>query len=276
MNFPTDELLVAFVDGELDGADRARVAAAIKDDPDVKARAKQFEDTAQLLRAAFSLEDDQGDHGPLGLDITGFGTGEEKTEPQSKGVVLSFPARAARLVGGLDHRTAIAASFALFVGGISIGVLMDKPEVGEYEPAGVHADATLIAASTPLHTALETTPSADSVFGPVDTALGGPIQPVATYRNPEGGFCRHFQVTSENSVAEGLACRGAKDKAWRLNVLHAYKPAEGAGELDARPAALEKAFSELALSQPLSEDEEAKLLNAGWRSSSLMVKGDHA
>jgi anti-sigma factor RsiW len=49
----TDELLVAFVDGELPEEIHARVQAQIAKDPVAQQKVKDLEDTAALLRAAF-------------------------------------------------------------------------------------------------------------------------------------------------------------------------------------------------------------------------------
>ena len=49
----TDELLVAYVDGELSAETSAAVQAQVAQDPVAQGKVKDMRDTAALLRAAF-------------------------------------------------------------------------------------------------------------------------------------------------------------------------------------------------------------------------------
>ncbi len=53
MRQPNDELLIAYLDGELDGLDRDAVTAAMERDPALRDRASALNESAALLRAAF-------------------------------------------------------------------------------------------------------------------------------------------------------------------------------------------------------------------------------
>lgn len=52
MPLPTDEALIAYLDGELDAAAREDIAAALDRDPQLRERASALTDSAALLRAA--------------------------------------------------------------------------------------------------------------------------------------------------------------------------------------------------------------------------------
>ncbi|HXE16025.1 MAG TPA: hypothetical protein VN632_02265 [Stellaceae bacterium] len=52
MQQPSDETLIAYLDGELDAAARGEVSAALENDPQLRDRASALTDSAALLRAA--------------------------------------------------------------------------------------------------------------------------------------------------------------------------------------------------------------------------------
>jgi anti-sigma factor RsiW len=54
----TDEVLMAFADGELPLAQRIQVERAVAADPEAQARIAMFRETTALLRAAVAMEED--------------------------------------------------------------------------------------------------------------------------------------------------------------------------------------------------------------------------
>ena len=53
MQGPSDETLIAYLDGELAGAERLAVAQALAEDDALRARAQRLNDSTRLIRAAY-------------------------------------------------------------------------------------------------------------------------------------------------------------------------------------------------------------------------------
>lgn len=113
MQKPSDERLIAYLDGELDESERAEIMLWLERDAELRERAAQLGETATLLRAAF----DETLREPLPERLIAAARGE-------KGTVVAFAAarekRWQRFVG--DRRwwigVPVAASlFGLMVGG---------------------------------------------------------------------------------------------------------------------------------------------------------------
>jgi anti-sigma factor RsiW len=124
----TDELLVAYVDGELSAETRASVKARVAQDPVAQGKVKDMEDTAALLRAAFG--DGAPGDGALGDGNLNDGDIRNNVVPLKP----SFRHRVIRnhpMISGL----AVAAALALMVGA---GLFMN-PFVSD-ERAGFMAD----------------------------------------------------------------------------------------------------------------------------------------
>jgi anti-sigma factor RsiW len=109
MQRPSDEALIAYLDGELDESVRGEIAAALDHDPDLQAHVQRLGESAGLLRAAF----DEVMREPLPDRLIAAARGETTK-------VVSIGARLRR--GMFQQRrwwtsVAAAASLALIVGG---------------------------------------------------------------------------------------------------------------------------------------------------------------
>lgn len=129
---PSDERLIAYLDGELDESERVAVADWLERDGELRERAAQLGESAALLRAAF----DEVLHEPLPERLVAAARGGD-------GVVVDLSAargrRWKRLLG--DHRwwvgAAAAAAIAAFVVGFGIGggeVGLTGPEASNLKP----------------------------------------------------------------------------------------------------------------------------------------------
>lgn len=226
----TDEMLMAFVDGETDETTRAAIERALAADAALTARARMFRGSRTLLREAF---------------------GDARREEVPPALIEAVLGRRDNVV---PLRSRIRARFALplaaslaFVFGLSgylAGYLTGQAGSGTADPLGRVAIAQ----------ALATTKSGES--RPV--AVSGEearLHTLATYRI-EGGLCRRFDLSGADIALSGVGCdRGA---GWNLDLTVArpggdgfYAPASEAGlhSIDAYLDALEA-------SAPLSGEEE--------------------
>jgi anti-sigma factor RsiW len=118
MQQPSDDVLVAYLDGELDETRSAEISAAIEHDPMLRARLTSLTETTALIREAFEpvLREPVPEH----LFAA--------THVKASGNVVAFPAKTVLSVmtasaGGWWLGTAVAASFACLVFGASVGYI---------------------------------------------------------------------------------------------------------------------------------------------------------
>ena len=235
--------IAAWVDGSADAADAERIERIVAADPAARAYAEALQKTNRALKTAFETPMDE----PIPAAIKAAVLGEP-------GKVAQFPKRrrAAAWVPA-----AIAASLALVVGLGAGGLLQTESAPGTIAALG---DAPT---GGPLHAALETLPSG------TESADG--VRPMLSFYDGDGRACREFEVAGElpQALEFGIACRTPAG-AWHVEIVVAapagetnpegiYVPASGPAS-DALDAMLDALDAGL----PLTPDDEADLLEAGW------------
>ena len=228
-----EEEYYAWLDGELDEVDAARVAALVAADPTLAKRAKQEKGLRDTLRGAFAPVMADGTPPPR------FGTGE---------VVDLASVRERRAARPVSVRAQWAAMAATLVVGFIAGTMMGPGSEGPVvrENGALVASATLEEA---LYTRLASLPSDE-----------GPRISL-TFRDKAGSLCRSF---IDDGVS-GLACRQRGD--WQIRGLFQgsdQQPGEyrmAAGE-DPRLASL---IDETIAGEPLDAEGEKAAQERGWR-----------
>lgn len=234
-----DEILLAYVDGELSAAERAEVEAALAADPALAERvARERALKAMLSRAYDPVLDD-----PVPERLSAAAA--PRANPGANVVDFSA-ARNARPRWTIREWGAMAASLA---GGLILGFGMLNATNSDIVVAsgdGMHARGALAQA-------LERQLASDGVQG--DIAIG------LTFRARDGFYCRTF---SAHDTA-GLACRD--DTAWRIETATHHERASG----DIRMAASDTPPSVLAAASAIIEGEtldaetERSARDSGWR-----------
>jgi hypothetical protein len=203
---PSDEVLMAYADGEVDEATRKLVDTAMRDDPEVAARVARHRALRAAVSGAFSsvLEE------PVPERL--LAAAGQAQVPRRDNVVSLLHARAAKTpVRPPSWRPyALAASVLL---GVGIGYAL------------WHDSASLLSAGAnggwvtrgALSRALSDQLAADHPAGSV-AAIG------LSYRAKSGEYCRTFSLTRDGST--GVACR--EGEAWQVKVLAAQPPVAGA------------------------------------------------
>jgi hypothetical protein len=226
-----EELFYAWLDGELQREEAARVAARVEADPALKAKAEQHRALASGLRGAFD---------PVVADAVPpprFGSAE----------IVDFGAKRAarRVTFGVPQWAAMAATLAI---GIVAGQF-----VGDRSTAPVESRDGMLVAAASLDRALDAQLASVGSDDPVRVGL--------TFRDRDGNICRSFTEAS----ASGLACRKGED--WRVEGLFGtpsgqqgdYRMASGE---DPRLAAL---IDERIAGEPFDAAVEKASLERGWR-----------
>lgn len=249
-----DELVAAYVDGELEGAERARIEQAIAQDAQLAQRVAQQRALRDRLRGTYNSVLKEAV--PLRLaQAVKFGA---PTGPAQ--VIDLAQVRAERTRRGNGQRQAkvrrysIAASVAV---GLMAGVLIQRfatpGAVTEFHDGSLLARGALAQA---LNEQLAS-----------NAAPGAAVRVGLTFRSKAGNYCRTFTLSGGRSLV-GLACRDQDQ--WQLLNLMA---AEGSGggttqnlrmATSALPPALLQAISERTSGDPLNAAAEAKARSSGW------------
>ena len=243
----SDEMLMAYADGELDAAGRAEVEAFVQGDADAAGRLAAFARSGRGLGRLYS----QPIHEPVPARLleTVRTTPMQRVPRRS---VLSGLADALLGRTGMPAQFATAAIDGLIVAG---GAHLLKPD--RNSTTGV---------SESLRLALEIAPSR-----PAKDAPTGAVTPVLSFASVNGRFCRQYVQPGDNGQRiEGVGCRSENGE-WRIEAQasvagpgsskSAVAPASGSGE-----ASVESAVDRLIKGIALDPRDEAKLIAKHWRS----------
>lgn len=243
---PSDETLMAYVDGELDEQARVAVEAAMLADPDIAARVARQQALRKRVRLAFAR------------------VVEEPVPERLLSAATAAPLRTANVIP-LRRRQTPRWSW---------------PEWGSMAAclaAGVVLTLTFVrfAAVEPI------TSRSGSLFanGALARALSGqlasiqaaaPVHIGVSFRDKTGSYCRTFAL-QETSPLAGLACHSG-DR-WRLEVLARSTEAPDSGAANYRPAAsampkaVLQAVEDRIAGEPLDARAEAAAQAGGWQAA---------
>lgn len=287
----SDEILMAYADGELDEATARQVARACEADMALKARVDAFSRTGKGLASAFDPILDAPV--PRNLidsiyqsSVSGVAAQAGAQTAGRERLSTPRPSAWARVgewfddllsggrIGGRQGLGALAASSVLaLVFGTALGWGIHQ---GRFMPpaddiALVRVVDGALQASGGLATLLETAESGSSQA--VAGSDGARASARLTFRTASGGYCRQYVFSETKGGAyEGIACRG-EDGAWVIQV-HAptstpppladvIVPASGVGS-----PLVEAVADNLIAGDVLGKAEEAKALSARWSTPS--------
>ena len=239
-----EEQLSAYLDGELEAAERDRLLAALEKDNELRRLAELLRQNDERLRAASrSLVRDEVPERFVRL----FGKEAERDRP-----VPSVPASAGQ-ASNYNRRltwrlgSAMAASLA-------IGLLLGS----EFARGG--SDGLM---SAPLEAGLDHAVSGTEF----KLASGEQLAPRLTFARKGGGYCRQFQLKSKSATASGIACRSDGD--WTLEALMpGSRPSASDGYIVAEGSSdprLDDLIDSLREGDPLDPAAEAELIRRDWR-----------
>lgn len=270
MTEPTDEMLMAYADGQLSSSERSRIEAYLGSNPNGRERLQVFIDTGPVLARALDaatagpvpgwIVETVKRHRPLPGRVESARPAKNRWWSLSTREEASFWPLAAVACASLVVGFGIGRQ--LFqVGGASTGSLV---------VAADHQGGLVAAA--PLRHVLETARS--GAISALEPGSGGlQATPVLSFKSRQAGVCRQYRVTSTATAAgeasEGLACRQPEGQ-WRIEI-HAVAEARQTPSGSMAPAAgpgsspVDAVVDRIIDGDPLGADDELRLLDNRWQ-----------
>jgi len=251
----SDDVLMAYADGELDLRTRAQVEDAMAVDPEIARRIAAHQALRNALRSGFDKVLDE----PIPERLIAAARANARTPSEDRVVVPLQPRRARTRTfahWAWPQWGAIAASFVL-------GALVWHFGTDWYSSGPITQREGQLLASGALDKALSGQLASEQ-------ASQAPVQIGVSFRSKNGSYCRTFQVREHANLA-GLACRDQGK--WRLEALAQSEAAPAGAHSDFRPAgsalppAIVQAVDQAIDGEPLDAAAEAHARTNQWRAT---------
>jgi hypothetical protein len=262
MTLPNDlpeDLLMAYADGELDGAEhlpeRARVEAAMKADPEVAQRVAKHRALRRRLSATFDPVLDEPVPDRLVAAVRAAPTATVSDLGRARASKAESAASTARRRASWSGSQWGAMAASLVIGAIIGRVALNSPELS---PIAAR-DGRLVAQAG----------LAEALSNQLASAQPGdaPVQIGTSFKTKSGTYCRTF-VLHDGEAMGGLACRAGDE--WNVHTVARTQATPGA-DGGYRPAAAEMPAPVLAAVESeiagdaLDASGEAQARNSGWK-----------
>jgi hypothetical protein len=240
----SDEVLMAYADGELDAKTRSQVQEAIATDPDVARRVSAHTALRASVRAGFDKVLDE----PIPERLVTAARASRKADSR----VVALRGKSAARWRAWPQWASMAASFVL-------GALVWQ--LGTRHTSGPLLERNgQVFASGALAQALTSRLASDR-------SAQSEVQVGVSFRSKSGNYCRTFQLQDE-SVLAGLACRA--DEKWKLEILARGEPSSQSSSgyrqaASALPPAVIQAVNESMSGEPLDARAEAAARAKQWK-----------
>jgi anti-sigma factor RsiW len=259
-----DELLSAYLDGELPAECEAALERRLETDPALALRLERLSEADAALRDAYAPVVNEPMPRSV-IDTIGTHAGDTgiAEDSRSRAVVDLGTHRRMRKPRDFAWPLALAASVTLAIGAL-VGYLIAPPS-GAPE-AGLLASIGSVARGSGLHDTLET-----ALSGTTREIAGNlTATPVLSFESRGGEYCRELAITGADGSATALACR--HEDGWQVEALGFLPdPARNGGQTggEFRPAgrtssAVDAAVDERIAGDPLGPAEEAALIENFW------------
>lgn len=272
----SDEILMAYADGELAPKETAELEVVLKKDATLRMRLEPFVVTRRKLVDTFesTLGEPIPDHLVSAILRAPAPTQPSRAASGARGIQRALEAFAATIFpGGLSLAT--AASIALMMSVGAAGGWLAARETAPAATGLIAANGPGLAASGALAAALERAPSA----APSANGNGqeqAAIVPINTFRTKEENLCREYRIQGASGQGgyAGLACR-TDEGTWRLavhvatpkpvvSVDRSSLPHETAATGLSVPA-VDEVVDSIKDGDVLGPEEERALRESGWR-----------
>lgn len=269
MKEPTlsDEVLMAYADGELLEPEATAMREGAARDPAIAGRIAMFSASRKMLSEVFEPILDapvpQRLHDAVkALGSTDFTVSADPRRRRTTGQ-RRWSGMGSALLRGWQQHAMLASAAACFLG-VGVGWWLGASNWGQESPGSL---ATQVASMPGTVTdALDRLPSGERASARLDGLGVAEVLPLASYESG-ASLCREFEISRSSTegpqAVRGVVCRS--DGRWLLKALadlttrkaqsDVYQPASGGEDLAAV----------LGLGQSLSQQQERQFLDNGWR-----------
>jgi len=249
-----DEDLNALLDGELGSADAKMLREALANDTALATRLEQLALADSIVKTTYQAIDSE----PLPQSVLELLV----DEPDEKSNVMVIEPANWR-----SRHMQVAAAMILGVG-VAIGASLLTQTTPD-----LYAQATTIGpinTQSTLTTILSDSNSA--VSHPLSKNNSGnepvvAVMPVLSFKSSMGDWCREYMVTSYTETARVLACM--QDEQWQIVLTSADQVSSRSDDYatasDVTTAGFDTRVDHLIVGDPLSADQESKLIRNNWR-----------
>lgn len=270
-----DEKLMAYADGALEPAERARIGATLAQSAELRGRLAAFEATGTVLGALF----EKPMHEPVprhlvDLVLNGTGANFQRKSGDTWPIISALaPMAPGKARAFRSAPTAVAFSVALLIGvmaGWYVGYRIARPPTPNDEATIATLVDGRIAASGALARLLEGSPSATVQSVEQGNARVAARMQVRFTLKSGNGYCRQYEVVStDGATSAGIGCRDAVGL-WRL-AFHTASTSRASLEGRTKPAgrdgeaALRSVVEALIDGDALGPAEEAEAISKRWQ-----------
>jgi hypothetical protein len=257
MTIFSDEMLMAFADGELDPETRALVEAATHADPEVERRVAQHRAMRARLQLAYAAELDEAVPDRLSAAARRIGAQSTGTVSDLADARIVSAARTAKPAARLRWRPMVSMAASLLIGvGVGYFALRHSDSIVAKNGVGlVASDGLAKVLSNQLGS---------------DRSPSAPVQIGLSFVSKSGDYCRTFTMSGAASPA-GVACRHADD--WQIRVLAQSAGSTAGDESPANyrtagsplPPIILNAVQQQIAGEPLDQKGEVAARQRGWR-----------
>jgi hypothetical protein len=249
----TDEILMAFADGELDEAVASAVAKAMAENPGLARRVVEFQQSRRLTRSAFSSalapQVSPELYAAVSAQVRAFEAAGRAGDTVTEFKPRKLPSQASARRLPSFFNMALAASVAALA--LAAGYFAGQRDVS--------GTGSLVAQleGPPVRDALSTVASGQDVELPT-----GRLRVISTYRLANGSLCREFKLQASSGTADAIACRGGE---WNV-AFATTRPAGNADYVPSDGADLVTAYLQsVNAGEPLVDGAEAQALTGSAR-----------
>jgi hypothetical protein len=246
----SDEMLMAFADGELAPQEQGEIEVALAEDEALAERLAVFMDTRHTLAATMKPLIDE----PVPAALTAAIATARQTQaatPQAAETVVPLRPRPSSSPAARSPGSAIASPWGMALAASFVGVVVGLGGFLLGQSTGVAPDGANLA----LNEALESLPSGgDRALSEAES-----LHMIASFRDAEGHLCREYERKAADAVTTAVACHGPAGWQTRFAltnpVAEGYVPASTTDTLDAF-------LSGIGAGAPLSPEEETADIEA--------------
>lgn len=249
----SDEMLMAFADGELAPAEQGEIEAALAEDEALAERLAVFMDTRHALAATMKPLIDEPVPAALQASLAAAiatarqtqGVTSQAAQPQMTETVVPLRPRASSTSAARSTGSVITSPWGMALAASFVGVVVGLGGFLLGQSTAVAPDGANLA----LNQALETLPSGgDRALSEAES-----LHMIASFRDAEGHLCREYERKAADAVTTAVACHGPAGWQTRIAltnpVAEGYVPASTTDTLDAF-------LSGIGAGAPLSPQEE--------------------